>query len=503
RLPVGFTKTMFPHDPRGVKEYLGITCAFCHTGELHVSHKDRGRVTIHIDGGASMQNNPKFLEALITSLGSTASDDAKLSRFAGAVLKEWNNEESKNRLKNALVGLVSTLAERSRPEVKQWGLGRFDALNRGSNAVFMPMALANERALDAPVSIPPLWNVHLYDWVQWNGSIQHPLARNIAQVIGIGAGLFQNPPFQDPQDRKRLLLLKRPPDPFASSLEIDKLQQLERMIATIKPPHWPEEFFGEINAAKAMEGKKLYRNNCKHCHVPKLLDSPTLFGQRFKMNIIKADEIGTDPEYLKFASRMVHTGVLEQDFGSTSLSAAKASELLTTAIMRQSLPDPGPNTWESHGILARPHAGVWATPPFLHNGSIPTLYEVLSPMEERTECFYLGDLEYDPIKAGYTLRKCIDGEVSGGFKFDTLQKGNSRAGHEFRKDDRDGHLFTPEKCESFKKKSEGNGILGYEFTPTQREAIIEYLKTCDLDDVTWDPHETPKICKARRVYLPE
>ncbi len=48
RLPVGFTKTMFPHDPRGVKEYLGITCAFCHTGELHVSHKDRGLVTIHL-----------------------------------------------------------------------------------------------------------------------------------------------------------------------------------------------------------------------------------------------------------------------------------------------------------------------------------------------------------------------------------------------------------------------------------------------------------------------
>lgn len=502
RLPLGFTKTVFPDDPRGVKEYLGITCAFCHTGELHVSAKDRGRVTLYIDGGASMQNNPKFLEALVTSLASTALDDGKLSRFAGAVLKEWNNEESKTRLKKALLGLVETMKERSQPEVREWGLGRFDALNRGSNLVLMPMDLGNEKPVDAPVSIPPLWNVHLYDWVQWNGAIQNPLARNVAQVIGIGSGLFQNPPFQDPQDRKRLLLIKRPPDPFASSLEIDKLQQLERMVATIKPPRWPEEFFGEINIGKATEGKKLYRDNCKHCHVPKLLDSPTRFGQRFKMNIIGAAEVGTDDSYLKFSSRTAGTGVLDQDFEATSLSAAEASAWLTTTLMRRSVPDPGPNKWESYGLLARPHAGVWATPPFLHNGSIPNLYEVLSPVEERTPCFYLGDLEYDPIKVGYSVRTCADGERPGEFKFDTSKDGNRRKGHEFRKDDRAGHVFTPEECKSFEKGGK-NGILGCELTAPQREAIVEYLKTCDLDDVTWDPQETPKVCKARRVFLPE
>jgi hypothetical protein len=502
RLPIGFTKTVFADDPRGVKEYLGITCAFCHTGELHVSTKGHGRLALYVDGGASMQNNPKFLAALGASLAATISDDAKLSRFATGVLKERNSEENKARLKKSLLDLINTMKERSQPEQQEWGVGRFDALNRGSNLVFMPLARANQEKVNAPVSIPPLWNVHLYDWVQWNGAIQNPVARNVAQVIGIGSGLFLNPPYQDPKDPKGLLLMKRPPDPFASSLDIDKLQQLERMVATIKPPRWPEEFFGEIDLAKAMEGKKLYRDNCKHCHVPKLLEAPNKFGQRFRMNIIDAAEVGTDDAYLNFSKRTVATGVLERDFEAKSLSAVQASSWLTTTLMVRWLTDPGPNKWQSYGLLARPHAGVWATPPFLHNGSVPTLYEVLSPVEERTPCFYLGDLEYDPIKAGYKTRSCGEGEGHGEFKFDTAKEGNRHMGHEFRKDDRAGHVFTPEECKSFQNGG-SNGILGCELSESQRYAIIEYLKTCDLDEVAWDPREQPRICKARRVFLPE
>src|ERR1043165_5266929 len=86
------------------------------------------------------------------------------------------------------------------------------------------------------------------------------------------------------------------------------------------------------------------------------------------------------------------------------------------------------------GYMARPHSAVWSTPPFLHNGSVPTLYDLLTPSflpehkmtppaewteqknssgktwletwrEERgldfpirPKCFLVGDLEFDPIK---------------------------------------------------------------------------------------------------------
>ena len=48
---------------------------------------------------------------------------------------------------------------------------------------------------------------------------------------------------------------------------------------------------------------------------------------------------------------------------------------------------------------AAPRDGVWATPPFLHNGSVPNLYEMLIPARERTKKFYIGR-EFDPVKVG-------------------------------------------------------------------------------------------------------
>ena len=48
---------------------------------------------------------------------------------------------------------------------------------------------------------------------------------------------------------------------------------------------------------------------------------------------------------------------------------------------------------------AAPRDGVWATPPFLHNGSVPNLYEMLIPAKERTKKFYIGR-EFDPVKVG-------------------------------------------------------------------------------------------------------
>ena len=497
RLPVGFTRTVYSSDPRGIKEYLGITCAFCHTGELHASSNDRGRLTMYIEGGASMQDNAEFLDALGAALRRTAADDVKFSAFASAVLEQKNDPDAKTLLRAQVAKAGADMVGKAQ-SVRHWGSGRFDALNRGSNWVFMPLDPAkNAGPLDAPVSIPPLWNVHLYDWVQWNGSFQNPLTRNIAQVIGIGAGLFQN------ADPRKLHLTERPPDPFVSSLDVERLQQLEDLVAAIKPPHWPDVVFGNIDEQLARKGKQLYRDNCKHCHVPTPLEQPTPFGQRFKMKMIPADEVGTDRTYLNFASRVVYTGVLEKDFGSPSLPAGKAIEWLTTTLAKRSQRDATPNELEMrNAFMARPHAGVWATPPFLHNGSIPTLYEVLSPVEERTPCFYLGDLEFDPVNVGYVVRPCRNGEGTGWFRFDTTLPENSHAGHEFRKDDHAGHTFTQEECKSFENGGK-NGILGCELSRSQRLAIIEYLKTCDLDDVAWDQQEAPRICEARRTFLPE
>jgi hypothetical protein len=104
----------------------------------------------------------------------------------------------------------------------------------------------------------------------------------------------------------------------------------------------------------------------------------------------------------------------------------------------------------------RPLNGVWATPPYLHNGSVPTVYDLLSPVDERPKQFYLGNREYDPVKLGYKTD-----ELTNGFLFDTSIRGNANTGHEFAN-----------------KPPKNRGVIGKrKLEPDERKAIIEFLKT--------------------------
>lgn len=96
------------------------------------------------------------------------------------------------------------------------------------------------------------------------------------------------------------------------------------------------------------------------------------------------------------------------------------------------------------GYIARPLNGIWATAPYLHNGSVPTLYDLLLPAEQRPAKFYTGSHEFDPVKVGYVTAPGGDNQ----FLFDTSLEGNSNKGHDF----------------------------GASLTEPQRLALVEYLK---------------------------
>ncbi len=96
--------------------------------------------------------------------------------------------------------------------------------------------------------------------------------------------------------------------------------------------------------------------------------------------------------------------------------------------------------------------GIWATAPYLHNGSVPSLYDLLLPKKEtddpaegqyRPDTFVVGSREFDPVKVGFR-----DAGYSGTI-FDTRLRGNSNQGHEY----------------------------GTDFTQVEREALVEYMKT--------------------------
>ena len=86
------------------------------------------------------------------------------------------------------------------------------------------------------------------------------------------------------------------------------------------------------------------------------------------------------------------------------------------------IPDPAAQ------YMARPLAGMWATPPFLHNGSVPSLYELLLPAYQRTKKFYLKTPFFDPHAVGFYT----NAPEKGATLFDTSVPGNFNTGHEFR-----------------------------------------------------------------------
>jgi hypothetical protein len=93
---------------------------------------------------------------------------------------------------------------------------------------------------------------------------------------------------------------------------------------------------------------------------------------------------------------------------------------------------------------ARPLDGIWATAPYLHNGSVPTLADLLLPAAQRPKTFYVGDCEIDPVKVG-----CVATAAPGAFLLDTTKKGNWNVGHEF----------------------------GTSLSEADRAALLEYLKS--------------------------
>lgn len=493
-LPVGFTRT----DPDPKSEFfcdrtdepgppvslahLGFNCAACHTGQLNYTDTKQNSHTVIIDGGPSMHNNLAFLKAVIAGLNETFVDTDKFGRFAKAVLPKEQPLTPKG-LRQCLNKYLSLMTLPDRVAESRgiglypspWGYGRMDAFGRALNTGFARLDPGNVRQLNAPVDYPQLWGAWRYDWVQWNASIQNPMGRNIAQSVGLRATVkFPEKGLHGPVETK---------------VDASKLNGLEQKVRLLNAPRWPAAF-PPVVSAKTEQGKGLYNKLCAGCHRPAPLKEANQFGQRYDMDhhsVIKITTIGTDPNHaVNFQARMVRTGLLGGVFMRPTIPAVEATQWLTSTIMEiNTWPARDPNYWRAPlAYIARPHAGVWATAPYLHNGSVPTLRHLLSPVEQRPMRFCLGALEFDPVNVGFK-NKCAPGELP----FDVTLPGNSNAGHEFRNDDRHGHRFDKGKCDELARHGR-DGILGCELTDDERMAIIEYLKTCDEENLICDLKES-------------
>lgn len=431
-LPIGFAR-----DGNAENPMLGLTCAACHTGQINY----RGKAVL-IEGGPAMAEFTHFLKTFVEALVLTQFDPLKFNRFAERVLGENSKDtQAREKLRSDLLGYIEYFVElgwRNAPDLA-WGFGRLDALTGLTNDI-VAAALhekANYRRPNAPVSYPHIWNASHRDWVQWNASIFPHVPRNVGEVLGTFG---------------QLTLTGDEADWFESSVNIEALFELESRIATLKAPLWPEEIFGRIDREKARRGEQHFNRYCAGCHEVrwKRYSDPAFVYQDIDLiaiTKIPVAEVGTDPQTaLSFAARTAETGELGKRYGlPAEMLAAGFISFITGEVQKKYFADHGideetQKKWQNYrrpGVLppdlpeglkvyaARPLNGIWATAPFLHNGSVPNLYQLLLPASQRARTFHVGSREFDPRHLGFKTDP-----FEGGFEFRTDLPGNSNAGHE-------------------------------------------------------------------------
>jgi len=187
----------------------------------------------------------------------------------------------------------------------------------------------------------------------------------------------------------------------------------------------PMPFPGTVNTQKALAGEAIFSRECAQCHGayewrdgrPSLVSYPNWRG-----------DVGTDP---------LRAETFSAELAATFSDTVYASEM----------------TIQPTGEYAAPPlTGLWASAPYLHNGSVPTLLDLLNP-ESRPATFLVGGHALDFEKVG--LRLSFDGTYPGGYEpfsqpvlCDTSRPGQTNGGHRH----------------------------GAALSPAQKQALIEYLK---------------------------
>ena len=465
-LPIGVSKTVIaaPHwKGEETGEFAGMTCAACHEEELEYKGKH-----IRIDGGVGNKFDMQgYIAALDNAMQATLTDSAKFDRLAARLAA--SSPDAKDKLRERFerqAAYVHEYRSRSSASPSPWGPSRLDALTMIQNRMTasVPAIPENTSTPIAPVKPPFLWNAPQGLWTQWAAIVQDPLARNLGETMGVYMPIN--------------LTAKTPKEGlFESNAAIPELQRVEDQLERLAPPSWPEDVFGKIDREKAAKGKALFVENCASCHNawPYRWTEPNKFGKRFVLvGLVPQSYVGTDHTQAEAVRPFSITGQLsdymppefrgKEIVPSEVFRVAIARGIIGTALSKLKLTDA--EKLDLHGYReeppppspdrvykAAPRDGVWSTPPFMHNGSVPNLYEMLIPAKERTKKFYITR-EFDPVKVGLDTN-----EVAGAFLMDTALLGNSNAGH------------------SFQDGPRGDGTIGPLLTDEQRWALVEYLKS--------------------------
>jgi mono/diheme cytochrome c family protein len=242
---------------------------------------------------------------------------------------------------------------------------------------------------------------------------------------------------------------------FPPNIDHKNISAIEHwMFDTAQPPEFtaffPNALFpNAFNQQLANAGAPIYAQHCANCHGASGKD---FTGQDVGF-VTPIDKIGTDPyrlnnytEELAATQSMIYAE--QRKPGPAVVSPPQAWACRTDC----DAPDYGDVTENSYrfkrfcktnGYANLPLDGVWLRAPYLHNGSVPTLWHLLSPAASRPAKFYRGSDEYDVEKMGFKWNEPKAPNGIAYFEYDTHVPGNFNTGHEYGTDlsDADKHAL--------------------------------------------------------------
>ncbi|MFM1798626.1 MAG: hypothetical protein RLZZ117_904 [Cyanobacteriota bacterium] len=447
-LPVGLAL-----DPRperfGDRTYLGLTCATCHTRELRARTMSGPlglprTVRLPVHGGPGLVNLPAFDADFYGAFEALLTDEAALARYAAEVLDAPADAEAIAGVRQEILDLLGPVRA-TRQAITAMGVaqpdfgpGNLNALSQGNyNNVGVTAWLAQKGLLppsgDPPlkigfegtVNLPPVWFSHQDDWAQWFAEIHHPGSRNWVQSVS-------SSPVRPPRQAAALKA-----GAIVGSVDFDGIDAIQEAVDRLRTPRWPASVFGSLDPRLVDQGRGLFGEHCASCHVS-TRGPANGAGRRFRQR--HAYAVGTDP----VAVEQFAAGAERRAAGLTRLSEGilrlRHAQLLkrfnddATLVANTELADSKglPNRFglarDETGASGAAYwssnlEGIFASSPYLHNGSVRTLPDLLTPPAQRPTQFRTGTNLYDPRQLG--LRN------EGPFLYDTRETGKSAQGHDY------------------------------------------------------------------------
>ena len=388
-LPIGFSKRKIGF------ERVANNCASCHAASYR-SQPDENPTIV-----PTGPNHTLDLEAFFRLLVDCAKDprfnaDTLMPEINLAAKLDWIDRAAYRYLiipitKKRLLEREQQFKWIYRHDFPEWGKGRDDAMNLTK---YFMIRWPMDNSI-GPTDMPSVWNLRKYrhdkgNRMNWAGDSHD--ARSVIMDSALG------------------LLGAKPHD------QRDFLNQIDWLLDYLGNKPAPKYPFA-IDAARATAGKQVFDAQCAACHASERTGS-----------VVPLAEIGTDAERI----------------ATWNEKAAKEANKVVKdmGIERLGLVEATPS-----GYVAQFLDGIWLRAPYLHNGSVPTLRDLLTPPEERPKLFYRGYDVYDPAKVGFVT----EGKLAerDGTRFDTQARSNSATGHDF----------------------------GTRLPEADKSALIEYLKT--------------------------